>query len=139
MASYFFWDIENVSFHNLGNVMTRVRKSDGNTISYAVYSKIKESRKDVLLENGWILVPTEGISRNSADNKIKEMIESITEDKINLPEKIFIITEDTGFYKISKEILENGIHLEIICGTKNPAWIKKLYRSESNVKNRVIE
>ena len=133
MASYFFWDIENVSFHNLENIMTRLRKTDGHTISYAVYSKIKESRKEVLLENGWTLAPTEGISRNSADNKIKEMIESIMGDTNNLPEKIFIITEDTGFYKISKRIIGNGIPLEIICGTKNPAWIKQLYRLKSNV------
>jgi hypothetical protein len=127
MASYFFWDIENVSFHNLENIMARVRRSSGDTITYAVYSRIKESRIDVLLEHGWILVPAENSSRNSADKKIKEMIGAIIEKKGTMPEKITIITEDAGFYKISKQILEYGIHLEIICGTKNPAWIKKLY------------
>lgn len=138
MASYFFWDIENVSFHNLENIMTRVRGSDEDTIMYAVYSRIKESRKNVLLKNGWILVPAESSSRNSADNKIKEMIGLIIEKNGNLPEKITIITEDAGFYKISKQILENGINLEILCGTKNPAWIKKLYRPNLNDISKAI-
>lgn len=126
MAIYFFWDIENVSFHNLGNIMARVRECNGQTIPCVVYSKIKESRKDVLLENGWRLVQAESVSRNCADEKIKELIRSILEDKNSLPEKIFIITEDKGFFKISKEILGRGIQLEILCGTKNPPWIHKL-------------
>jgi hypothetical protein len=134
MTSYFFWDIENVSFHNLEHIMARVRKSDGNTISYAVYSRIKESRRDVLLENGWMLVPANNNSRNSADNKIKEIIHSIIGETDNLPEKISIITEDAGFYKTSKQILEKGVQLEIICGTKNPAWIKRLDRLKLNIK-----
>ncbi|MCU0820991.1 MAG: hypothetical protein MUC95_00770 [Spirochaetes bacterium] len=138
MTSYFFWDIENVSFHNLDNIMIRVRESEGETISCAVYSRIKESRKEVLLENGWILVPTEGVARNSADKKIKVMIELIIGDKNNQPKKISIITEDRGFYKISKQIIEKGINLEIICGTKNPPWIKKLSRLKPDVENNVI-
>lgn len=139
MTSYFFWDIENVSFHNLDTIMARVRASDGTIVSYVVYSRIKESRKGVLLDNGWILVPTESISRNSADNKIKVMIASIIEDKRNPPEKICIITEDAGFYKISRQIIENGIQLEILCGTKHPDWIKQLDRLKSDsIKNKVI-
>jgi hypothetical protein len=136
MAIYFFWDIENVSFHNLGNIMVRVHECNGKTIPCVVYSKIKESRKDVLLEQGWMLLQAESVSRNCADRKIKEMIRSVLEDENSLPEKIFIITEDKGFFKISKEILGRGIPLEILCGTKNPPWIHKLRQPEPGAGNK---
>jgi len=136
MAIFFFWDIENVSFHNLGNIMSRVSECDGKTMPYVVYSKIKESRKDVLLEHGWMLVQAESVSRNCADRKIKEMIRSVLEDEDSLPEKIFIITEDKGFFKISKEILGRGIQLEILCSTKNPPWIHRLRQPEPGADNK---
>ncbi len=126
MISYFFWDIENVSFHNLARVMKSVSETDGDIKLHVVYSKIKEARKSELIENGWSLVDTGEISRNSADHKIKEMINSILDDKDNLPDKIFLITEDKGFFKISQQVIKAGIKLEIICGTKNPQWIKDL-------------
>lgn len=126
MVSYFFWDIENVSFHNLERIMDRVHEIEGEKKLYIVYSRIKEGRKVQLVENGWVLIQTAGISRNSADYKIKEMINSILEDNEFLPGKIFLITEDKGFYKISQQVITKGIHLEVICGTKDPQWIKDL-------------
>jgi len=133
MTIYFFWDIENVSFHNLKRIMEHVNsasKQAGNSILkiflFAVYSRIKESRKIELTENGWELVLTAGAARNSADLKIKEMINSILDNKAAETGKIFLITEDRGFYKISQRIISSGIQLEIICGTKNPQWIKDL-------------
>ncbi len=126
IKTYFFWDIENVSFHNLDRIMKQVHESEGEMKLYAVFSKIKEARKVQLLENGWILIDTGNISKNSADFKIKEMIFSILENKTCIPEKIFLITEDKGFYKISQRIIMKGIHLEVICGTKSPQWIRTL-------------
>jgi len=126
MKSYFFWDIENVSFHNLEKIMTIVREVNGDIKLYTIYSKIKESRKSSLAENGWELVQTEGIGRNSADKVIVNMLESIISTENNLPESIYLITEDKGFFKISQKIISKGIHLEVICGTKNPQWIKDL-------------
>lgn len=126
MATIFFWDIENVSFHNLHRIMIRVNETAGEVQQYVVFSKIKESRKIILSENKWILVPTHEISKNSADYKIKEMIYSAVEIKNLLPEKIFLITEDKGYFKICREIISKGIKLEIITGTKNPQWIKDL-------------
>ncbi len=125
MATYFFWDIENVSFHNLERIMEHTGKSDAE-ILYVVYSKIKEARKEKLQESGWILIQTEGISRNSADYKIQEMIQLILKKEPPLPDKIFLITEDKGFYNISQQIIDTGIKLEIICATKDPQWIKDL-------------
>ena len=125
MVSYFFWDIENVSFHNLPDIMERVRKTEGEVLLYVVFSKIKDARKVQLIEDGWKLIQTTGIAKNSADNKIKEMIDSILEETIP-PDKIFLITEDKGFFKISKQIIKNNIQLEIIRGTKDPQWIKDL-------------
>jgi hypothetical protein len=126
MKSYFFWDIENVSFHNLEKIMTIVRGVKGDIKLYTIYSKIKESRKSSLSENGWELVQTEGIGRNSADKIIIKMIESVMVTENNLPESIYLITEDKGFFKISQKIISKGIHLEVICGTKYPQWIKDL-------------
>jgi len=126
MLSYFFWDIENVSIHNLEKIMDRVRAIEGEVRLFAVYSKIKESRKTQLVENGWILTPSGEISKNSADHKIKNMIESILGDQGITTGNIFLITEDKGFYKISQKIIQKGINLEIITGTKNPDWIKDL-------------
>jgi len=126
MCSYFFWDIENVSFHNLEKIMKRVHETSCDVKLYAVYSKIKEARKSCLSENGWELVQTDGIARNSADSRIQNMIGSVLDSENNLPEQIILITEDKGFFKISREIIGKGIHLEVICGTKNPQWIKNL-------------
>jgi len=125
MTTYFFWDIENVSFHNLERIMKHTGKTEDEKL-YVVYSKIKDSRKEQLLENGWILIQTEGISHNSADYKIQEMIQLILKEKSSLPGKVYLITEDKGFYKISQQIIDSGIKLEIICATKDPQWIKNL-------------
>lgn len=126
MKSYFFWDIENVSIHNLEKIMEIVREVKGDIKLYTVYSKIKESRKSALSENGWELVQTEGIGRNSADNIMIKMIESVISTENNLPESIYLITEDKGFFSISQKIISKGIHLDVICGTKDPQWIKDL-------------
>jgi len=126
MISYFFWDIENVSFHNLDRIMKRVHEIEGEIKLYAVYSKIKDGRKAVLIDNGWSLIDTGQISRNSADHKIKEMINSILENQKSTAAKFILITEDKGFFKISEQIISEGIGLEIICGTKDPQWIKDL-------------
>ncbi len=126
MVTYVFWDIENVSIHNLGRIMERIGTNEGDTERYAVYSRIKESRTRSLIEEGWLLVPAGNASRNSADNKIKLMIEALMETADDSINKIIIITEDKGFRKIAKTIIERGIGLEIICGSKNPAWIDEL-------------
>lgn len=125
MITYFFWDIENVSFHNLEKIMQYTGKSEEEKL-YVIYSKIKEARKVQLTEEGWILIQTENPGKNSADYKIQEMIELILNERSTLPMKIFLITEDKGFSKISRKIIENGIELEVICGTKDPQWIKDL-------------
>ena len=106
--------------------MKSVKEETGVIKLFVVYSKIKEDRKTHLIDNGWVLIKTDGISKNSADIKIQEMISHILEDTNNLPQKITLITEDKGFFKISRQIINNGIELEIICGTKNPRWIKNL-------------
>jgi hypothetical protein len=126
MTAYFFWDIENVSFHNLESIMARVNSVGCVAACYVVFSRIKGARKAILIENGWILIETGAISKNSSDNKIKLMLEEILADSKNDIEKIFLITEDKGFSRISKKIIQKGIPLEIICGTKNPAWIQQL-------------
>lgn len=125
MSVYFFWDIENVSFHNLDRIMLYTGKTDEEKL-YVVYSKIKEARKEKLIENGWILIETSGIAKNSADYKIQDMILFILKEKSPLPEKIYLITEDKGFFNISQKIIDAGIKLEIICSTKDPQWIKEL-------------
>jgi hypothetical protein len=125
MSVFFFWDIENVSFHNLEGIMLHTGRDKDEKL-YVVYSKIKEARKERLLEKGWILVETEGIAKNSADYKIQNMIEIILEERSPLPDKIFLITEDRGFFNISQKIIDTGIKLEIICSTKDPQWIKNL-------------
>lgn len=125
MAVYFFWDIENVSFHNLERIMLHTGKTADEKL-YVVYSKIKETRKEKLLENGWILIETEGIAKNSADYKIQDMIQLLLENKSSLPDKIYLITEDKGFFNISQKIIDAEISLEIICSTKDPQWIKDL-------------
>ncbi|HPB81670.1 MAG TPA: hypothetical protein PK200_06500 [Spirochaetota bacterium] len=129
MMTYYFWDIENVSFHNLERIMKHVHETSGPKKQYVVYSKIKESRKDRLAEVGWELVKTTGIYKNSADNVMKEMIESILDDNDIAAKKIVLITEDKGFYKISQQVIIAGIELEVICGRKDPEWIKKLSRN----------
>jgi hypothetical protein len=106
--------------------MDRVAANEGETVRYAVYSRIKESRTRSLTEAGWLLVPAGNVSRNSADNKIKLMIEALLETADDSINKIIIITEDKGFRRIAKTIIERGIGLEIICGSKNPAWIDEL-------------
>ncbi len=125
MAVYFFWDIENVSFHNLERIMLHTGRTEDEKL-YVVYSKIKEARKEKLLENGWILIETEGIAKNSADYKIQNMIQLILNEKSSRPDKIYLITEDKGFFNISQQIIDSGIKLEIICSTKDPQWIKDL-------------
>lgn len=129
MMTYYFWDIENVSFHNLERIMKHVHETSGPKKQYVVYSQIKESRKDRLAEVGWELVKTMGIYKNSADNVMKEMIESILDDNGIAAKKIVLITEDKGFYKISRQVIIAGIELEVICGRKDPEWIKKLSRN----------
>lgn len=126
MTTYVFWDIENVSIHNLAKIMDRVRAVDGDAEKFAVYSKIKESRTVLLIDNGWTPVRTEGIFRNSADTTIKRMIESVLEQNDKSVKSIIIITEDKGFRRISERVIRSGISLEIICGTKSPAWIQRL-------------
>lgn len=125
MKVCFFWDIENVSFHNFERIMLHTGRNEDEK-RYVVYSKIKEARKEKLLEKGWILIETEGISKNSADYKIQDMIQLILKDKSSLPDKIYLITEDKGFFNISQQIIDTGIKLEIICATKDPQWIKDL-------------
>lgn len=126
MKSYFFWDIENVSFHNLEKIMKIAKAVNGDKKLFTVYSKIKESRKPSLSENGWELIQTEGIGRNSSDRMIIKMIDAVITGENDLPENIFLITEDKGFFNISQKIISKGIHLEVICGTKDPQWIKDL-------------
>ncbi|PKL17851.1 MAG: hypothetical protein CVV49_08710 [Spirochaetae bacterium HGW-Spirochaetae-5] len=125
MSIFFFWDIENVSFHNLERIMLHTGR-DEDEKRYVVYSKIKEARKEKLLEKGWVLVETDGISKNSADYKIQNMIQTILENRSSLPDKIYLITEDKGFFNISQKIIDTGIKLEIICSTKDPQWVKDL-------------
>jgi len=126
MMTVVFWDIENVSIHNLERIMERIRSINGGTKRYVVYSKIKEARKEALLDNGWMLIDTGEISRNSADKKIKDMIDGILEDEDKQPDKIILITEDKGFYKTAKKIKACGIDVEVICGRKNPDWACRL-------------
>jgi hypothetical protein len=126
MMTVIFWDIENVSIHNLERIMDRISGIPGNTVRYVVYSKIKEARKQSLLDNGWILTDTGQIGRNSADIKIKEMIDDVLCDENRLVGKIIIISEDKGFYKIAKRIKEQGIGVEVICGTKSPGWVERV-------------
>lgn len=126
MMTVVFWDIENVSIHNLDRIMERIRNISSGTKRYVVYSKIKEARKEALLDNGWILIDTGEISSNSADKKIKDMIDGILEDDGKLPDKIVMITEDKGFYKTAKKIKACGIDVEVICRTKNPDWVRRL-------------
>jgi hypothetical protein len=106
--------------------MKYVHEAPGEVKLYVIYARIKEARKAQLLEKGWILVQADEISKNSADYKIKEMIDLILEDNGIIPLKIFLITEDKGYYKISQQIIAKGIRLEIITGTKNPEWIRNL-------------
>ncbi len=94
--------------------MNTVQNIQCSTKRYVVYSKIKEARKKVLEENGWILIETNEISRNSADKKINLMIEEILQEKNTSTEKIIIISKDKGFYKISKKIIAQGMQVEII-------------------------
>jgi len=126
MMTVIFWDIENVSIHNLERIMERIRSISSDTKKYVVYSKIKEARKEALLDNGWILIDTGEISKNSADKKIKDMIDGILEDEDKQTDKIILITEDKGFYKTAKKIKACGIDVEVICGTKNPDWAGRL-------------
>jgi hypothetical protein len=106
--------------------MKYVHAAEGELKLYVVYARIKEARKALLLENGWILVQASEISKNSADYKIKEIINSVLEDKENIPRKIFLITEDKDYYKIAQQVIAKGIRLEVITGTKNPQWIRNL-------------
>ena len=46
MTDYFFWDIENVSFHNLDAIMKHVNDSKHDESCYVIYAKIKEARKE---------------------------------------------------------------------------------------------
>jgi len=125
MTAYFFWDIENVSFHNLDRIMRYTAQGRDEKL-YVVYSKIKEGRKEKLIENGWELIQTGCIARNSADHMIQDMINRILKEQSSLPDKIYLITEDKGFFNISQQIIDKGIKLEIICATKDPQWIKDL-------------
>ncbi len=126
MITYIFWDIENVSIHNLERIMEQTGNIQGETRRYVVFSKIKDARKKALLENGWILTDTGLISRNSADKKIKEMIDAVLDDDVIVVDKIIIISEDKGFYKTAKRIQACGLKVGIICGTKSPEWVERL-------------
>lgn len=126
MSTHYFWDIENVSYHNFDAIMDHVRDEDGDIQCHVVFAKIKEARKDALMDQGWQLTRTEGIAHNSADMKIKEMIEGLLDESTSGVEKVVIITEDRGFRKIGRRIIEQGIDLEIICATKDPAWVREL-------------
>ena len=132
MSTHYFWDIENVSFHNLHAIMDHVAKADGDIQCHVVFAKIKEARKAVLMDHGWQLTSTEGSSRNSADIKIKEMIETLLDNTGSDVEKVVIITEDSGFLKICRRIIKEGIDLEIICATKDPAWARELADQKKN-------
>jgi len=90
------------------------------------------------MDHGWQLTSTEGCSRNSADIKIKEMIEALLDNAGSDVEKIVIITEDSGFLKIGRRIIEEGIDLEVICATKDPAWVRELASRKKNF-NRTKE
>ncbi len=57
--------------------MDCVRDVQCETKLFVVYSKIKPERKSILLGNEWILVETKKNEKNSADKKIKQMIENI--------------------------------------------------------------
>ncbi|HOO73184.1 MAG TPA: hypothetical protein PK926_15610 [Spirochaetota bacterium] len=138
MSTHYFWDIENVSFHNLHAIMDHVAKADGAIQCHVVFAKIKEARKEALMDHGWQLTSTEGCSRNSADIKIKEMIEALLDNAGSDVEKIVIITEDSGFLKIGRRIIEEGIDLEVICATKDPAWVRELASRKKNF-NRTKE
>ncbi len=124
--TYVFWDIENVSIHNLDRIMERIGKTGGDVEMHVVYSKIKEARKKPLVDRGWALSCTGEISKNSADMKIRDMIDEVLEKREKPAGKIIIISEDRGFYKTAKKIISRGIEVEIICGTKDPAWVKRL-------------
>ncbi len=125
MSTHYFWDIENVSFHNLDVIMEHIRATNGYIRCYVVYAKIKAARKDTLIDHGWELIKTEGIGRNSADKKIIEMIRTLLDSDSNA-EKIVIISEDKGFYKIGRTVIDRGLDVEIICSTKNPLWVHDL-------------
>ncbi len=126
MSTYYFWDIENISFHNFERIMDHVRLEKDDVQCYVVFAKIKEAHKEVLKTHGWQLFMTEEISRNSADMKIKDMIEILIENDQTDVRKIVLITEDKGFKKTGKKIIEKGYDVEIICATKNPTWVNEL-------------
>ncbi len=136
MSTHYFWDIENVSFHNLDAVMDRVSGEKDNVVCHVVFAKIKDARREALTARGWNLVETEGISRNSADRKIKEMIESLLEDPESDIEKVVIISEDKGFRKIGKRIIDRGLDIEIFCATKDPAWVRELMHYKETFKSK---
>ncbi len=126
MTTFIFWDIENVSFHNLERIMEHTVNIKGDIKRYVVFSKIKEARKEVLTLNGWTLADAGLISKNAADKKIKSMIDEVLADNNNRAGKIIIISEDKGFYKTAKRIMSSGTDVEIICGTKNPEWVRRI-------------
>ena len=56
MITLIFWDIENVSIYNLDRIMDHILLIQGNNERYVVYSKIKEARKQALVDKEWILI-----------------------------------------------------------------------------------
>lgn len=130
MITLIFWDIENVSIYNLDRIMDHILLIQGNNERYVVYSKIKEARKQALVDKEWILINTGLIGRNSADVKIKEMIDGVLCDDNRAVGKIIIISEDKGFYKTAMKIKSRGIGLEIICGKKYPKWVERVYMGD---------
>lgn len=126
MNTYFFWDIENVSFHNLDYIMNFVNAEKGTAICYIVYARMKQAHKEVLIKKNWKLCEADSISKNSADKIIIQMIENLLSQDMDSLKKIFLISEDKGFKFISRKIIAKGVDLEIICATKRPPWMQKL-------------
>ncbi len=136
MSTHYFWDIENVSFHNLKILMDRVNGEKDNVVCHVVFAKIKDTRREALTARGWKLVETEGIARNSADKKIKDMIRNLLDDPGSDAEKVVIISEDKGFRKTGMSIIEKGLDLEIICATKDPGWVRELMKYKETFKGK---
>lgn len=136
MSTHYFWDIENVSFHNLEKIMNHIENEKNDVHCHVVFAKIKEARKEVLITNGWELIKAEQIGNNSADFKIKEMIESLLSKENNNLKKIVLITEDKGFKKTGKKIIDAGCDFDIITATKNPDWITELNNYKKSLKEK---
>ncbi len=116
--------------------MDRVNGEKDNVVCHVVFAKIKDTRREALTARGWKLVETEGIARNSADKKIKDMIRNLLDDPGSDAEKVVIISEDKGFRKTGMSIIEQGLDLEIICATKDPGWVRELMKYKETFKGK---